>query len=203
MKHSDAKTVLLGDYTPPSYLVSHVHLRFDLDEHQTLVSSIMQLRRNPLADGDAPLILNADNCELLELKLNGVVQQAEEYFCDAQQLRIDHAPDQMLLQVKTRIFPQKNSSLMGLYQSSGNFCTQCEAEGFRKITFYPDRPDVLAKFSTTIVADAEKFPVMLSNGNLMYRGRWNNGRHWATWPSSQVRMAAASSSAPSGFPCRR
>ncbi len=144
----------LKDYTPPAYLVDTVDLRFDLDEEVTLVQSRLQLRRNPDHSGEpAPLVLDGRGLILRSLRLDGRTLSEGEYLLEEESLTLPEVPAEFVLEVETRIKPQENTALEGLYSSSGNFCTQCEAEGFRRITYYPDRPDVMARFSVTIIAD--------------------------------------------------
>ena len=176
------QTVRLADYTPPAHLVERVALRFELAEDGTRVHTSMRVRRNPAhAHGGAPLALDGADLELLALRLDGRELSSAEYAIDAERLTIENVPEQFSLEVETRIHPETNTSLEGLYKSGGAFCTQCEAEGFRKITWYPDRPDVMARFTTTIVADRTRYPVLLSNGNDIERGDLDDGRHFVTW----------------------
>ncbi len=177
------ETVYLRDYTPPDYLVDRVFLRFELGEEATLVRSRLRLRRNPAVTAAAsrPLLLDGQDLELLTLRLNGVELSSADYRSDDTRLEVAGVPEYFELDVVTRIYPHKNTALEGLYQSGGNFCTQCEAEGFRKITYFLDRPDVMASYTTTIVADKTRYPVLLSNGNLVDSGELDQGRHWATW----------------------
>ncbi len=174
------RATLLADYRPADFLVDRVRLEFDLDEHSTRVRSVMQIRRSPTGAG-RPLELDGQQLELDYLALDDGVLGPGDYELDANRLRLADVPDVFLLEVVTHIDPQNNTSLEGLYRSSGNFCTQCEAEGFRRITFYPDRPDVLAVFTVKLVGDVKSCPVLLSNGNLVGRGVLDGGRHWAEW----------------------
>jgi len=161
----------LRDYRPPSYLVDSVDLRFNLGEEETVVAARLALRRNPAASAQArPCLLDGVDLELRSVAIDGKPLAPEDYVVDARSLRLLRVPEQFVLDLVTVIRPQENTSLEGLYKSSGNFCTQCEAEGFRKITYYPDRPDVMARFTTTIVADKALYPVLLSNGNLEAAG---------------------------------
>jgi len=180
MTASEPRTILLADYTPPDYLVDSVQLHFDLEPDATEVSARLQLRRNP-AGGGGPLQLDGEQLELQELRLDGAALPAGRYRLSAEELTLFDPPEQFLLETRVRINPAANTALEGLYVSSGNFCTQCEAEGFRKITFYPDRPDVMARFTTTLAADRETFPILLSNGNPVARGELEGGRHFVTW----------------------
>ncbi|MYG14271.1 MAG: aminopeptidase N, partial [Gammaproteobacteria bacterium] len=133
----------------------------------TTVRSRLRIRRTADAAADAPLVLDGKELELLAVRLDGEALSGNEYQVDDESLTIHAPPSAFELEVETRIKPEDNSSLLGLYKSQAMYCTQCEAQGFRKITYYQDRPDVLAKFTTTITADAERFPVLLSNGNLV------------------------------------
>ncbi len=179
MKEAAPKTIYLRDYRPPDYLIETVNLRFELTESGTQVDSRLLVKRNH--EGSRPLVLDGQELHLLGLEIDGRALDAAEYSADADTLTIPDPPEQFELIVRTRIHPEANTSLEGLFQSSGNFCTQCEAEGFRKITYYLDRPDVMARFTTTIVADRARYPVMLSNGNPIESGELEDGRHWVTW----------------------
>ncbi len=175
--------VRLADYRPPDFLVETVDLAFDLADADTKVAARLTLRRNPEArDGDAPLRLDGEMLELLSLTLDGEKLGANRYqTTPAGGLVLDDVPDAFTLAIETRIAPKDNTALSGLYISGGNFCTQCEPEGFRRITYFPDRPDVMARYTTTITADKGRFPVLLSNGNPAGSGDLANGRHWARW----------------------
>ncbi|MES2625607.1 MAG: aminopeptidase N [Pseudomonadota bacterium] len=182
MKESQGKTVYLRDYQVPDYLIDETHLEFALHEDQTIVRSRLLMRRNPQStDPHAPLILHGKNLELQELKLDGTLLAESSYSIDAESLTVASVPAAFTLECVTRIMPQENTSLEGLYKSKSMFCTQCEAEGFRKITYYLDRPDVLSSFVTRIEADKKRYPVLLSNGNNIASGDLENGRHFATW----------------------
>ena len=182
MKDPQPRVTRLADYRPPAFLVDTVALRFELGDESTLVHSRLEIRRNERHGVDgAPLILNGQGLALVSLALDGRPLDATEYQCDAETLRMTHVPDQFVLESTVRIEPQKNTALEGLYRSRGMFCTQCEPEGFRRITFFPDRPDVLARFTTEISAPRAGFPVLLSNGNEIARGETADGRHWVRW----------------------
>ncbi len=176
---STKKVIYRKDYTPPPYLVDTVDLRFDLDPAATLVTATMRMRANGKTTG--PLVLPGEDMELLSVRLDGTKLTRGEYSFGDGGLRIDSVPETFELQIRNRINPEANTALEGLYRSSGNYCTQCEAESFRKITCYPDRPDVMAVFTTTIVADKDACPVLLSNGNLVEEGDLADGRHFARW----------------------
>ncbi|MDG4549563.1 MAG: aminopeptidase N [Candidatus Contendobacter sp.] len=158
-----------------------VDLRFDLGEDFTLVHSRLRIVRADATPAGTALALDGQHLELVALELDGAPIAADRYQVDADHLTLLDPPAEFELATVTRIRPQDNAALQGLYQSSGNFCTQCEAEGFRRITYFLDRPDVMAVFTTTLVADKARYPVLLSNGNPVASGELDDGRHWATW----------------------
>nr|VFK78559.1 MAG: aminopeptidase N [Candidatus Kentron sp. SD] len=179
------KTIYRKDYIPPKYLIDKVALRFELGEEETVITSRLAIRRNPAASSettheDVPLVLDGRGLALDSVSMNDNPINANDYTLGAEHLTIRKVPERFTLGIVNRIRPQDNTALEGLYRSSGNFCTQCEAEGFRKITYFLDRPDVLAKYTTTIVADRVRYPVMLSNGNAVERGE-SGDRHWIRW----------------------
>ncbi|WP_445363654.1 aminopeptidase N [Microbulbifer sp. ANSA003] len=181
MKDSQPKTIYLKDYQVPDYLVDATDLHFELEPKATLVKSRLNIRRNPQAGaGLPPLVLDGVELELLSVSLDGVLLSKSDYQVLPEGLSIPVEKPEFLLEIRNRINPEENTSLEGLYLSNGMYCTQCEAEGFRKITFYPDRPDVMSKFTTTIVAPMDH-PVLLSNGNEVERGRYEDGRQFVTW----------------------
>jgi len=174
--------VFLKDYQPPEFLIDQVELRFELGEKVTEVHSRLHLRRNPESHGEsAALQLHGEQLELVSLALDGVELTEEAYALDGEGLTIHQVPAAFVLESRAYIRPQENTALEGLYKSSGMFCTQCEAEGFRKITWYLDRPDVMARFSTEIIADRDRYPVLLSNGNPVAREALSDGRHRVRW----------------------
>jgi len=184
MKESQGRTVYLKDYQTPAFFIDETELTVKLFEEETLVHSRLTIRRNPDADGQAvgrELVLDGANMTLLELRLDGKVLAESDYTTAHESLIIMDVPDAFVLECDTRIMPQDNTSLEGLYKSRRMFCTQCEAEGFRKITYYLDRPDVLSTFTTRIEADKATYPVLLSNGNNIDSGELEGGRHWVTW----------------------
>ena len=182
MRTSQPQTIYLSDYKVPAYLVDTVDLRFELFEDGARVHSTLELRRNPESEEvAAPLELDGDSLKLESVALEGSELTAGEYEDRGDQLVIRSVPDQFKLTVVTWLEPQNNTRLEGLYKSSGMFCTQCEAEGFRCITFFPDRPDVMARFRTRIEANKDAYPVLLSNGNDVEKGELENGRHFVTW----------------------
>ena len=171
-----SKTVrYLKDYQTPAYRILETDLHFDIAEPQTVVKS--RLTVEPQRVGE-PLVLDG-SAKLLSVKINGA---AADYVLEGETLTIAGVPsERFIVEVETKILPVENKSLMGLYASGGNLFTQCEPEGFRKITFYIDRPDVMSKFTTTIVADKKRYPVLLSNGNKIDGGEFSDGRHWVKW----------------------
>ena len=175
------KTTYLKDYAPPAYRLPTIDLRFELGEDFTTVRSHLRVERIDATSVGTPLVLDGQQLELVALELDGVPLAADRYRVEDERLTLLAPPASFELTVVTRIRPQDNISLEGLYQSSGNFCTQCEAEGFRKITYFLDRPDAMAVFTTTLVADKARYPVLLSNGNPVDGGELDDGRHWATW----------------------
>ncbi|NLC23324.1 MAG: aminopeptidase N [Oxalobacter sp.] len=174
------KTVYRKNYTPPSFLANTVDLTFDLDPSQTRVTAKTELIHNPQSKS-TDIVLYGEDLELVGILLNGRKLAAGEYALENGLLRITKAPEVTRLEIETLICPDKNTTLMGLYLSNGNFFTQCEAEGFRKITYFPDRPDVMAKYTVTLKANKKQFPVLLSNGNLVEEGALPRGRHYAKW----------------------
>jgi aminopeptidase N len=170
-------TIYLKDYRPPAFLISTVDLDVDIQDDFARVTASLAVRRNPkAADPKAPLVLSGDEVELESIALNGKPLPASAYTVDAAELTLASVPDQFTLTTVCRIHPRQNTKLMGLYASKDGYFTQCEAEGFRRITFFLDRPDVMARYTTTIHADKQKFPVLLSNGNLV-----GSGDGWARW----------------------
>ncbi len=174
------KETFLKDYTPPAYLVDAIHLRVELDAKATLVEARLQIRAN--STEPQPLVLYGKRLELLAVTLEGVELPPTRYHFAEGLLTIAEVPSTPFeLAITTRINPAGNTALEGLYLSSGNYCTQCEAEGFRTITCFPDRPDVMSVFTTTVIGDKSACPVLLSNGNLIDSGDLDDGRHYATW----------------------
>jgi aminopeptidase N len=166
-----------ADYSAPAYWIDTVDLCFDLDPAKTRVLNKMTLRRN--ADVPAqPLRLDGEELNLSRVLVNG---QGTSFKMDGNQLVLDNLPDAFELEIFTTCLPSKNTKLMGLYVSNDSFFTQCEAEGFRRITYFLDRPDVMAMYTVTLRADKTKFPVLLSNGNLVEQGELDDGRHFAKW----------------------
>src|SRR4051794_33730634 len=169
-------TVRREDYRPPDWLVPELKLDFDLGAAVTHVRATLEVVRN--GAHDRPLRLDGDDLELTCVKIDGV---PAPHRIEHKQLVIDVAGERATVETEVTIHPAANTKLMGLYASSGMLCTQCEAEGFRRITFFPDRPDVLSKYQVRMEGDASLFPVLLSNGNRVAGGAGANGRHWAQW----------------------
>jgi aminopeptidase N len=181
MKDAQANTIYLKDYRPPAFWITHTELYFQLYEDHALVTATLDVRRNEQAGAGEALQLHGQQLTLESLAVDGRKLQGAQYSLTDDGLTIADVPDQFQLTCVTRIYPQDNSSLEGLYKSRTMFCTQCEAEGFRKITYYLDRPDVMATFTVTIEADARRYPVLLSNGNLQVQEALADGRHRSRW----------------------
>jgi aminopeptidase N len=164
-----------GDYRPPVWSVPDVALNFDLDPRRTRVHATLSVVRA----GDGPLRLDGDGLVPEIVRVDG--QAIDDWRMDGAVLVIDLPGDEHTIETEVVIEPQANTQLMGLYASGGNLCTQCEAEGFRRITFFPDRPDVLARYRVTMTADKARFPVLLANGDPVAAGDLDDGRHWAEW----------------------
>ncbi len=171
-------TKYLCDYQPPPFKVQTVDLHVDLHEKFALVITQLTFHRET---DSSDLILNGRDLELIDISINDRKLTEVDYELGVDQLIIKAPPSDFTLSCTTRIHPQDNTSLEGLYRSNSIFCTQCEAEGFRKITFFPDRPDIMASFTTTITANKTDYPILLSNGNLMEQGDLANNRHFAKW----------------------
>lgn len=180
MEHPLHQTTYLADYQPPAFTITDVMLHFDLYTDKTIVRSKLKVQRQPTATL-ADIILQGEGLSLQSIHLDGRQLTTAQYTVDEHQLRILQAPDQFELAIVTLINPQANTALSGLYFASGLFCTQCEPEGFRHITYFLDRPDVMSVYTTTLTADQQLYPVLLSNGNVVERGETTDGRHWATW----------------------
>lgn len=165
------------DYQAPHYWIDSIDLDVQLDDHQTRVVAISRVRRN--GQHNEPLILDGESLTLTALAVDGIPYS--RYLQSAGQLEIADLPAEFVLTVETLIDPAANTALEGLYKSGSAFCTQCEAEGFRRITYYLDRPDVLARFTTRITADKTRYPYLLSNGNRVAAGDLLDGRHWVSW----------------------
>ena len=183
MKTEEHVTIYRQDYTVPTYLVESIFLTVQLHEEHTDVIARTVISRNPAAAADKEkiLVLDGEELELLSIVCNGAELSGDRYQLDDRKLAMPVESDRLDLEITTRIYPDRNTSLEGLYRSNNNYCTQCEAEGFRKITYYIDRPDNLAKFTTRIEGDRADCPVMLSNGNIIEQGEMEGGRHYVVW----------------------
>jgi len=177
---SQSPTIYLNNYQAPTFLVKEVSLTFHLQPESTEVLAQVRYERSPAAT-NSTLELDGEGLKLQSIHLDGKVLSENEYSLHDKGLSITNAPDSFTLEIKTIINPQTNTALEGLYRSSGNYCTQCEAQGFRRITYYQDRPDVMAPFSVKIIADKAANPVLLSNGNPVAAGDLENGLHYAEW----------------------
>jgi len=182
MRTEQPKMIYLKDYQAPEYLIDETHLTFELFDDHSLVHAQLVMRRNPARGaGLPPLVLDGQLLELLSVKLADVDLTSSDYVLTPDSLTVQPTSDTFTLDTSVKIHPETNTALEGLYKSSGMFCTQCEAEGFRKITYYLDRPDVMSTFTTTVIANQQDFPILLSNGNPIEAGPSENGRHWITW----------------------
>ena len=182
MRTEQPKMIYLKDYQAPEYLIDETHLTFELFEDHSLVHAQLVMRRNPArGEGLPPLVLDGQQLELLSVKLDDVELTDADYQLTDSHLTLHPQRAQFVVDTSVKIHPETNTALEGLYTSGSLFCTQCEAEGFRKITYYLDRPDVMSIFTTTVIADQHKYPVLLSNGNPVGSGPEEDGRHWATW----------------------
>ncbi len=182
-KAAQPNAIHLKDYRPPAYLINSLDLIFDIYDDYTHVTNKIEVLRDQSTPNAAPLTLDGEDLELISLKVDGVNLTQDKYEVGSQQLRIDMpAGMRFLLEIKNKIYPSKNKSLEGLYEAAGEvLCTQCEAEGFRKITYHLDRPDVLSLYQVTITANEFKYPVLLSNGNRISAEKLEGGRHKVTW----------------------
>src|SRR5471032_789527 len=190
MRTEQPQVIYLKDYQAPEYLIDETHLTFELFDDHTLVHAQLVMRRNPeRGAGLPPLVLDGELLELLSLKLDDADLTPADYQLTAEHLTLQPKSAQFTVDSTVRIHPETNTELEGLYKSSGMFCTQCEAEGFRKITYYLDRPDVMSKFTTTVSAEKHNFPVLLSNGNPIASGPEGDDRHWATWEDPFMKPA--------------
>src|SRR3954452_6961341 len=190
MREAQPNAIHLKDYTPPAFSVDTVELEVDIRDDHALVRAKLQVRRN----APGPLVLDGDELELISLTVDGKPATHE---VKPEQLVVTQVPDRFTLETVTRIVPQRNTKLEGLYATKHGFVTQCEAQGFRRITWFLDRPDVMAPYTATIHADASRFPVLLSNGNLLASATEKGGRHSARFedpfpkPSYLFAMVAA------------
>ncbi len=184
MRDANPKTIYLKDYSVPEYIVLSVDLNFVLDVEQTRVISRLTLHRNPQSESEGgELSLMGEDLQLISIALEGEALTEQHFTQSSESLTIHEVPQDrvFVIAIENIICPKTNTAFEGLYQSGPMLCTQCEAEGFRKITYFPDRPDVMTKFKTTLMADKDLYPVLLSNGNKVAEGELANNRHWVTW----------------------
>jgi aminopeptidase N len=167
-------TVRREDYRPPEWLVPEIELSFELDAERTVVRARLTVERN----GSGPLRLESEDSRLVELRVDGTIREPRS---EDGALLVDLGGDRHLVETVTELSPAANTQLMGLYASGGLLCTQCEAEGFRRITPFPDRPDVLSRYRVKLIADKARYPILLSNGDPVGAGDLDGGRHWAEW----------------------
>jgi aminopeptidase N len=180
MKTAEPRAIHLKDYRPPAYRITDVSLDFRLDPDATRVTATMQVERATARAHD-PLVLDGQRLKLISVKVDGVKLSPSAYTVDDASLTLHSPPESFTLEIVTEIAPAKNTALEGLYMSNGIYCTQCEPEGFRCITYFLDRPDNLARFETRIDAPTATTPVLLSNGNLVDSDHLADGRHYACW----------------------
>lgn len=169
------KRILLSDYKAPSFRIKSIDLHFDLHETATKVKATQVVEKIE----NAPLVLNGELLKLESIKIDGKVLAASEYAVEKETLTIHTTPQQFTLEIVVTINPEENKACTGLYLSKGIFATQCEAEGFRNITYFLDRPDVMTSYTVTIEADKKKYPVLLSNGDLISKKDLDGGKHQA------------------------
>jgi aminopeptidase N len=182
LTESKHQPIYLADYRPPDYLISLVELTVELDDGCTMVKSRLTISANyDLEKGMRPLVLDGQDLTLKWIRLNGEPLGDDLYQLDEKHLTIPAPSPEMVLELANTIHPDQNTALEGLYKSGDKLCTQCEAEGFRRITWFADRPDVLSRFEVTLIGDPEKYPVMLANGNRIDSGHLDDGRHWVKW----------------------
>ena len=178
MRTEEPRAIHLADYQAPEFRIHTVHLDFVLEPEATRVTSRLEIERQ---SGNGPLVLQGEDQKLLSVTLDGRVLSASDYLLDDKSLSIGKIPAKFTLEIVSEINPAANTALEGLFLSSGMFCTQCEPEGFRRITYFLDRPDNLSVFTVRIEAAKEQYPVLLSNGNRMETGELPDGHHFAVW----------------------
>ncbi len=184
MREASPQTIYLKDYTFPEYLIDSVELSLVLSEEDTRVVSKMMMQKNPDSENRESLLeLAGEELELISLAIDGKALSDDDYQLSEEHLQIAEVPQEQpfILAIENKINPKANTALEGLYLSKQMLCTQCEAQGFRKITYFLDRPDIMSTFKTTLIADKDKYPVLLSNGNKVAEGELQNNRHWVTW----------------------
>ncbi|MEL7452600.1 MAG: M1 family aminopeptidase, partial [Pseudomonadota bacterium] len=180
MRTETATAARLVDYAPYPFDIEWVDLKFDLHPDATHVVSVLSVTRKSPGGSD-PLVLDGENITLLSVDIDGATLSPDAYMVNETALTLEAVPDRFELKLHVEIAPVKNTALSGLYMSGGRFCTQCEATGFRRITYWPDRPDVMSRFSVSIEADQETYPILLSNGSPVGTEVLDGGRHVAHW----------------------
>lgn len=201
---TDTHTHYLEDYRVPDFLCDAIFLHVDLQEEQTIVHGVMHLRRNAAAKKpQAALVLNGEAMVLQTLLLDGVPVAADHYQVDQESLTVQGLPESFILETIVAIKPHENLALSGLYKSRNNYCTQCESHGFRRITYFLDRPDVMTKFTVTISADKKKYPLLLSNGNLVEERDLGQGSHWVKWEDPSLKPSYLFALVAGDFDCLR
>lgn len=186
-KMSKPNEIFLKNYAPSNYLIENAFLHFDLHAEYTLVKSLLKFYRNPQSKEDNTLTLDGEELQLRTILLNGKTLEPNQYEVSPTKLIVPDVPNEFTLETEVLIKPAENKALSGLYQSKGNYCTQCEAQGFRRITYFLDRPDILTRFTTTISADKKRYPVLLSNGNLVDTKELDADRHWVMWEDPSLK----------------
>ena len=183
MKDGNPSTIYLKNYTQSNFLIEKTDLKFELNDEISFVTSNLVVRKNlHVPNVDPTLMLHGNkNLQLLWVEVDGIRLEDDSFLKTDTDLSIPNMPDSFELSIKVSIKPQENTTMMGLYRSRTMFCTQCEAEGFRSITYFLDRPDVMSEYTTTIVADSQRYPILLSNGNLIDEGTLKDGKHYAIW----------------------
>ncbi|MEZ7860370.1 MAG: M1 family aminopeptidase, partial [Porticoccaceae bacterium] len=183
MSESTPQTVYLNEYQVSAFLIEKTELVFDLGDDYSLVTATLTITRNPQScDKDSALMLHGSpGLDLQSVSMDGQLVSADDYSRDSDSLTIYSVPELCTVTTVVRIQPQLNTTMMGLYRSRTMYCTQCEAEGFRDITYYLDRPDVMSEFTTKVIAEKATYPVLLSNGNPIQSGDLDGGKHFVTW----------------------
>ena len=183
MKDAAPQTVYLKDYKPTAFVVERTNLTFDLYDDKAVVTANLAISRNSLSkEQTKTLVLDGSpKLNLQELILNGQPVDSSKFLVGTDSLEVFNVPDEFELTTIVNILPHLNTTMMGLYRSRTIYCTQCEAEGFRDITYYIDRPDMMSEFTTMIIANKTTYPILLSNGNPVEKGELDNGRHFVTW----------------------
>jgi aminopeptidase N len=176
------QTINLADYAPPSFLIDTVDVDINFQRGEALVRAQLSVRRNPaVKTSNDSLVLDGEELELISIHLDGVLMASDRYRLGTGHLTLTDLPDTFCLETVTRIHPDSNTRLSGLYLSANGYFTQCEAQGFRRITWFQDRPDVMSRYTVTLHADKAALPQLLANGNPVASGDEEGGRHWAKW----------------------